>query len=67
VAYSLVTAADERERCCVVIDGARCERPSTHRISDADRSWDGYTYTCADHVELVRADVPGCVVEPIAA
>lgn len=62
--YTLVTAPDERERCCVVIDGARCEQPTTHRISDG--SWDGYTHTCADHVALVVSGAPGCTIEPVA-
>lgn len=61
--WSLVTAPDERERCCVVVDGERCEQPSARRIGDG--SWDGYTYACADHVELVLQAEPGCVVEPI--
>jgi hypothetical protein len=64
VAYSLITAPDERERCCVVIDGARCDRPTSHRISDG--SWDGYTYTCMDHVALVLTDQHGCTVELVA-
>lgn len=51
--WSLVTAPDEQQRCCVVIDGVRCEQPSRVRISARDGALDDYTYTCADHVELV--------------
>lgn len=61
--WSLVTAPDERERCCVVVDGVRCEQPAARRIGDG--SWDGYTCACADHVELVLQAEPGCVVESI--
>lgn len=65
VPYSLVTAPDERERCCVVIDGVRCGQLTSVRIADVERSWDGYTYTCRDHAEIVRADVPGGTVEAL--
>lgn len=62
--WSLVTAPDERERCCVVIDGERCEQRTAWRLASADGAWDDYTYTCGDHVELVRR--PGHTVERVA-
>jgi hypothetical protein len=65
VAYDLVTDRSERDRCCVVIDEVRCEQPSAVRIADAERSWDGYTYTCLAHADLVLADVPGGTVERV--
>ena len=58
--WSLVTAPDERERCCVVIDGVRCEQPSAWRVGGADGALDDYTYVCRDHVVLVRQ--PGDVI-----
>ena len=61
--WNLVTAPDERDRCCVVIDGARCDQASAFRIGDG--SWDGYTFTCGDHVELVLASELGAAVEPV--
>jgi len=63
--WTLVTVPDERDRCCLVLDGARCERPSAIRIGDG--SWDGYTFTCRAHVELVLASEPGCLSEPVSA
>jgi len=60
--WSLVTAWDERERCCLVMDGSRCSQRSAVRL--ADGAWDDYTFVCADHVELVRQ--PGDVIEPIS-
>ena len=64
VSWSLVTASDEQQRCCVVIDGERCEKPTAWRVASADGAWDDYTYTCGGHVELVRR--PDDVVTPIA-
>jgi hypothetical protein len=61
-AWSLVTAPDERERCCMVIDGERCSAPTSWRIASKDGALDDYTYTCAAHVELVAG--PGHVVTP---
>lgn len=61
--WHLVTEPDERERCCVVVDGERSPQPTCARIGDG--SWDGYTYTCGDHVALVAGAEPGCVVEPV--
>jgi hypothetical protein len=29
-----------------------------------DGSWDGYTFTCRAHAELVLAREPGCISEP---
>lgn len=49
--WSLVTAADEGERCCVVLYGERCERRSVFRVGG--RGLDDYTFTCAEHLELV--------------
>ena len=63
MAYSLITAPDERDRCCVVVDGVRCPQPSAVRIADAERSWDGYTYACADCAGLVAADGTAAIVE----
>jgi hypothetical protein len=48
----------------VVLDGARCERPSAIRIGDG--SWDGYTFTCRAHAELVLASELGCLAEPVS-
>lgn len=61
--WSLVTAPDEQQRCCVVIDGARCEQPTAFKLAAADGAWDDYTYVCGDHVELVRR--PDSVVERV--
>jgi len=63
--WTLVTDPDERDRCCVVLDGTRCERRSAVRIGD--ESWDGYTFTCGAHAELVLASEPGCIAEPLGA
>jgi hypothetical protein len=63
MAWTLMTAPDERDRCCVVLDAARCERPSTIRIGDG--SWDGYTFTCGAHAELVLSSEPGCIGAPL--
>lgn len=59
--WSLVTAPDERERCCVVVDSARCEQPSAWIVRGAGGESDDYTCVCGDHVELVRR--PGDAVE----
>jgi hypothetical protein len=59
--WSLVTAPDERERCCVVIGGERCSRPTAYRIQAADGALDDYTHVCAEHLELLRR--PGYRVE----
>jgi len=59
--WSLVTAWDERERCCLVIHDARCSQRSAIRLSDG--AWDDYTFLCADHVELMRR--PGDLIERI--
>jgi hypothetical protein len=63
--WNLVTAPDERDRCCVVVDGTRCKQPTARRIAGSPPAWDDYTYVCADHVELVLDSQPGCVVEPM--
>lgn len=60
MSWSLVTAPDERERCCVVVDGKRCELPTAFEVRGAGGELDDYTFTCADHLELVRR--PGDVV-----
>jgi len=61
MSWSAVTAPDERECCCVVVDGVRCEQPTRFRIAAADGALDDYTYVCADHARLVRG--PGYSVE----
>ena len=62
--WSLVTAPDERERCCVVVAGVRCEQRSAFRVGPKDGEFDDYTITCADHVGLVER--PGDQVTPLA-
>lgn len=62
MAWSLVTAPDELERCCVEIDGVRCAARTAWRV--AGDALDEYAYVCGDHVELVRG--PGMTVERIA-
>lgn len=64
VTWSLVTAPDEQQRCCVVIDGVRCGQQTAWRLASADGALDDYTYVCGDHVELVRR--PGDVVTLVA-
>jgi hypothetical protein len=64
VTWSLVTAPDERERCCVVIAGVRCEQRSAFWVGPKDGALDDYTVTCADHVGLVER--PGDRVTPLA-
>jgi hypothetical protein len=59
----LVTEPDERDRCCVVRDGARCERRTAFRIESTDGAWDDYTYVCRDDVELVSG--PGYLVTEV--
>ncbi len=63
--WSLITAADEQQRCCVVIDGQRCAQASVFRVASTDGALDDYTYVCADHVHLVSG--PGYVVARIDA
>jgi hypothetical protein len=53
VTWSLVTAPDERERCCLVVDGVRCGHPTAFRVAREDGTFDHYTYTCNDHVTRV--------------
>ena len=62
-AWTLVTAPDERERCCVVIDGERCPAPTAFRIAAEDGALDDYAHTCAAHVELVAG--PAYVVTAV--
>jgi hypothetical protein len=59
--WSLVTAWDERERCCLVMNGTRCSQRSAIRLSDG--ALNDYTFLCADHVELVRR--PSDMIERI--
>jgi hypothetical protein len=33
VMWELITASDERERCCIVIDGERCGAPTAFGVS----------------------------------
>jgi hypothetical protein len=63
MSWSLVTASDERERCCVVEDGARCERSTEFEIRGAGGELDDYTFTCIDQgcVRGPRADPLGRV------
>jgi hypothetical protein len=58
--WSLVTAPDERERCCVVIGGERCSEPTAYRIAAEDGALDDYTHVCRGHRELVAG--PGYAV-----
>jgi hypothetical protein len=58
--WSLVTAPDERRRCCVVVRGQRCEHATSFRVGGADGALDDYTFVCRCHLELVRR--PGDVV-----
>jgi hypothetical protein len=65
-AWTLVTAPDERERCCLVTGGERCVQPTAFRIAAADGALDDYTWTCARHVELVSgAGYVVTAVEPL--
>jgi len=63
VGWSLATAPDERERCCVIIDGRRCENTTAYQVAARDGALDDYTCVCALHLELVRG--PDDVVTPI--
>ena len=53
-AWSLVTAPDEQERCCVIIRNERCDHATAYRVSGKDGALDDYTYVCKCHLELVR-------------
>ena len=59
VSWHPVTAPDEQQRCCVVIDGNRCSQASRFRVASSDGALDDYTYVCADHLALVAG--PGKV------
>lgn len=62
VSWSLVTAPDERERCCVVDEhGARCEQRTAWIVRGPGGEMDDVTHVCGDHVEIVRR--PGDTVE----
>ena len=61
--WPLLTAPNERERCCVVRDGVRCERPTAFRVAGAGGTIDDDTYVCAQDLKLVRR--PGNIVTPI--
>lgn len=63
--WSLVTSPEERERCCIVVDGARGSQRPVARFDGG--SWDDYTYVFADHVELVRREAPGSTVKSVKA
>lgn len=52
--WSLVTAPDERERCCVVVDGERCPAAAALEVAGPGGEMDDRTCVCADHLELVR-------------
>ena len=58
--WSLVTAPDERQRCCLVIGGERRPELTACRIAAEDGALDDYTYTCTRHADLVAG--PGYVV-----
>jgi hypothetical protein len=60
VAWSLITAPDERKLCCVVTDAVRCDRATEFEVRGAGGELDDYTFTCAGHLELVRR--PGDLV-----
>ena len=62
----LVTAPDERERCCVLTNGERCRRPTAFRLASVDGALDDYTYVCAqDRARLESELGPGYVVTPV--
>jgi hypothetical protein len=63
VSWSLITTPDEREFCCVVTRGTRCDKRSAFLITGASGALDDYTFTCAGHLELVRQW--GDVVTPL--
>jgi hypothetical protein len=54
VTWHLVTAPDEQQRCCVVIDGHRCEQATVFKVASDDGMLDDYTYVCEDHLSLVN-------------
>jgi hypothetical protein len=68
MAWHLVTAPDERERCMVVEDDARCERAprwlarSARQPDGTGGEPDDYAFVCNEHLELVTG--PGYLVEP---
>jgi hypothetical protein len=49
----IVTAPDEQERCCVLVDGQRCERPTAYHVASMDGVLDDYAYVCTDDLQLV--------------
>jgi hypothetical protein len=63
--WTLITAPDERERCCVLHEGRRCERPTAFRVAGPSGALDEYTYVCAQDLELVRRpdDIVTSIVE----
>jgi hypothetical protein len=51
----LITAHDERDRCCLLDDaGNRCPQPA--RFWVGANGVDDYTHVCGDHVEDVKRD-----------
>ena len=54
VTWSLITAPDEREFCCVVTGGIRCDKRSAFLITGASGALDDYTFSCTGHLALVR-------------
>ncbi len=52
MAIELVTAVDERERCCVMNGGERC--PNRSKWWVGTQPLDDYTHACDDHLETVR-------------
>ncbi len=60
----LVTAHDERQRCCVILkDGKRCPQRTRFWVGEPTSGYDDYTLVCIDHLEAVRR--PGDVVDDV--
>jgi hypothetical protein len=64
VTWSLITAPDERERCCVVESGKRCPERTAYRVAAASGELDDYTHCCERHLELVSG--PGYVATMVS-
>lgn len=61
---NLITAYDERQRCCVLDDqGRRC--PQRSRFWVGSNGVDDYTHVCGDHVLDVKQE--GDAVFPLDA
>jgi hypothetical protein len=57
---TITITVEHRERCCVVIAGARCAEPSDVRISDGHGEAPADVHACTAHVALIYR--PGQVV-----